>query len=172
MGIPVSLYLRDQVIQGELSGEAGRRPVDLLNAATRGMLALAGASSRSLHLAEAPPVELGDVQVQRAQALLVIPVEAPQLGLRVMRTGYVERRPRRAHLGLGPFRLSATLHFGFREAPSIDAFVHDASGRFFIPVTDASVTLQSPPAWSLDAPLVFVNRAAVDYGALFPVGTS
>lgn len=164
MATAVGLYLPHQVISGDLAIETGQRLVDVLNGAEESLLVLANGVSRSLHT-EAPPVALGTVRVQRAQVLLVIPAEARPLGLRHMRAGYVEKRPLRARVALGPLLLTATLHFGPREPASFEGFLYDAGARFFIPATEANVSSQYRSE-TLEAPLVFVNRAAVDYGSL------
>jgi hypothetical protein len=62
--------------------------------------------------------------------------------------------------------VTATLHFALREPASVEAFLFDASGRFFLPVMEATVTSHYWPDWSFEAPLALVNRAAVEYCSL------
>src|SRR5215210_195084 len=50
----VELYLRDQVIRGELRTEAGRRAVDVLNESPIGVISLGEASARSVHVKGRP----------------------------------------------------------------------------------------------------------------------
>ena len=68
----VELYLRDQVIRGELRTDAGKRAVDALNESTSGVIVLGEARSTSIHV-KGPPTRLGTVRIQRAQVLVVIP---------------------------------------------------------------------------------------------------
>jgi len=103
--------------------------------------------------------------MRRSSVLLIVPAEDRPLSIRQLRVGYIEKRPLRAQLGVGPLLLTATLHFGPREPASFEGFVYNVGARFFIPVTEATMTSQYG-SWVLKAPLVLVNRAAVHYGCL------
>jgi hypothetical protein len=172
----VDLYLRDQTIRGELHlldqvsrgeprAQASLRLVDLLNGAKDSLLVVRNGVARSLHV-DLPPVTLGAVRVQRTQTLLVVPADPTLPGSARLRVGYIEKHPHRAQMGLGPLHVTATLHFGPREPATFEAFAYDASGRFFIPATDAIITSQYRADWSVETPLVYLNRVAVDLGGL------
>ena len=68
--------------------------------------------------------------------------------------------------GLGPFVITGTVHVNPNEQNPISSLEHDASGRFFIPVTQACLKSQYDPRWSLPADLLFINRAAISYSYL------
>ena len=159
------LHLRDQAIHGETRTQASLRIVDLLNGAKDSLLVVRNGVARSLH-ADLPPVAFGAVRVQRSQTLLVVPADPMQPGAARLRVGYIEKHPHRAQIGLGPLWVTAMLYFGPREPATFEAFVYDASGRFFVPATEAIITSQYRADWSLETPLVYVNRAAVDFGDL------
>jgi hypothetical protein len=161
--ITLELYLHHQVIRGDFQSELDKRPIDLLNAAVNSVITLSDAWSASLY-AEAPPIRLGTVRVQRAQILLVIPQNPPPLPRRLFRVGFIEKRQVHAALGVGPFVLTGTAHVGAHELASIRGLENDTSGRLFIPVTQAAVRSQHALAWSLEAELLFLNRAAISYG--------
>jgi hypothetical protein len=100
MAATFDLYLRDQVIRGELRPETSLRPIDLLNGAKSSLLVIQNGVSHSLH-AKAPAVKLGTVRVQRTHSLVIVPAELAPLSSRQVRIGYVEKRQVRAHVGLG-----------------------------------------------------------------------
>ena len=133
MATTVELYLRDQVIRGELRTDPGKRAVDVLNESPSGVIALAEASTTSVHV-KASRTRLGSVRVQRAQVLLVIPYDASPLGPRQLRTAFVEKQPRQVAVGVGPFFVSGTTHVGRYDAD-----------------------------WWLEVGLVLVNRGAIGY---------
>jgi hypothetical protein len=162
VAITLELYLEHQVIRGEFKDEPGQRPIDLLNSVAGGMVQLADAWSASLH-AEAPPVRLDTVRVKRSHVLLVIAQNTAPLPPRRFRVGFVEKRPVRAVVGLGPFTVAGTVHVGTHEQAALANLEYDASGRFFVPVTDAEVRSQYHPRWRIDSGLMFVNRGAISY---------
>ena len=167
MAITLELYLEHQIIRGDFKDEPGQRPVDLLNSAAGSMIQLTDAWSISLH-AEAPPARLYAVRVRRDEALLVVAHDTSPLPPRVLRVGFVEKRPMRAVIGLGPFAVEGTIHVGIREQSASTSLEHDVSGRFFIPVTQARVRSQYHPRWLIESDLVFVNRGAISYSHAIP----
>ena len=167
MAITLELYLEHQIIRGDFKDEPGHRPIDLLNSVAGGMIALSDAWSASLHV-EAPPVWLDTVRVRRSQILMVIAHNTIPLPPRRFRVGFVEKRPLRAVVGLGPFAVAGTMHVGTHEQASVITLEHDVTGRFFIPVTEAEVRSQYHPRWLINADLMFVNRAAISYSYATP----
>lgn len=163
MATILELYLRDLAIRGELRNESNRRAVDLLNETSASVIALTDAWLRSVHV-QAPPSKLGAVRVLRSEVLFVIPHDAAPPGPRRLRSGFVEKRPRPATVGIGPFFISGTIHVGPYDSPSIELTGNESGiERPFIPITRARVTSQYHPAWSLDAGVVLLNRTAVTY---------
>lgn len=167
MAITLELYLEHQVIRGSFKDEPGQRPIDLLNSVAGGMIGLTDAWSASLHV-EAPPVWLDAVRIRRSQILIVIAQDTAPLPPRRFRVGFVEKRPLRAVVGLGPFAVAGTMHVGSHEQASVITLEHDVSGRFFIPVTEAQVRSQYHPRWLVEADLMFINRAAIGYSYAMP----
>jgi hypothetical protein len=167
VAITLELYLEHQIIRGSFKDEPGQRPIDLLNSVAGGMIGLSDAWSASLHV-EAPPVWLDAVRVRRSQILMVIAQNTTPLPPRRFRVGFVEKRPLRAVVGLGPFSVAGTMHVGSHEQASVMTLEHDVSGRFFIPVTEAQVRSQYHPRWLIEADLMFVNRAAISYSYAMP----
>jgi hypothetical protein len=165
----VELYLRDQVVRGELRTDAGRRAVDVLNESPSGVIALGEASARSIHFFKGSATKLGAVRVQRAHVLLVVPYDASLLGPRQVRAGYVEKVPRSVAVGLGPFFLTGTLHVGRYDAPSIELAANDPGGRTFVPLTDVRLRSQYDAEWWLDVELLLLNRAAISFTGSPPV---
>jgi hypothetical protein len=168
VAITLELYLEHQIIRGDFKDEPGHRPIDLLNSVGGTMIVLSDAWSASLH-AEAPPVRLDTVRVKRTQILLVVAQNTAPLPPRRFRVGFVEKRPMRAMVGLGPFSVAGTIHVGSHEQSSITTLEHDVSGRFFIPVTQAEVRSQYHPRWRIEADLMFVNRAAITFSSTTPL---
>ena len=162
MATTIELYLRDQVIRGELRTDANRRAVDVLNETSSGMIALGDARSTSAHVRGAP-TKLGPARVQRAHVLLVIPYDAAPLGPRQLRSGFVEKQPRSVAVGVGPFFVTGTIHVGRYDAPSTEPGANDPSGRTFVPLTDARLTSQYDVAWWLEVGFVLVNRTAIGF---------
>lgn len=158
----LELYLRDRVIRGDVKEEFGQRPIDLLNGARGGILVLNDAWSASLH-ASAPPSHLTRVRVQRSQILIAVPQDPAPLPARQFRLGYVEKRPVRSAVGLGPFTVTGAVHIGLHEQSAVGSLEHDAGGRFFIPFTAAVLKSEYDPTWSLETELLFVNRAEITY---------
>lgn len=158
----LELYLRDQVIRGELKNETGRRAVDLLNEPAGGMIVLNDAWSGSTY-AEGPPVKLGTVRVQRSHVLFAIPHDvAPQLP-KQLRSNFVEKRPVPVAVGAGPFLIVGMMHVGRYDLPSLDPGVNESKGRAFVPLTGAHLTSQHTPGQSLDVGVVLLNRTAISY---------
>ena len=65
------------------------------------------------------------------------------------------------NVGMGPFVVTGAIHVNPSEPTPITSLEHDPSGRFFIPITQACLTSLYDPRWSLQAELVFMNRAAI-----------
>jgi hypothetical protein len=163
----VELYLRDQIIRGELRIDAGKRAVDVLNESTSGVIALGEARSTSIHV-KGSPTKLGAVRVQRSHVLLVIPYDAPPAGPRQLRAGFVEKQPRPVAVGVGPFFVTGTVHVGRYDATSLEPAANDLGGRGFVPLTGAHVTSQRDAGWWLDVGFLLVNRTAIAYTATPP----
>jgi len=170
VAITLELYLEHQIIRGSFGrfkDDSSFRPIDLLNYVTGEIIELTDAWSASLH-AEAPPVRLDTVRVKRAHILMVIAHDTAPLPPRQTRITYVEKRPFRAVLGLGPFSVAGTMHIPANEQESIATLEHDASGRFFVPITEAQVRSQYHTRWLVEAPVMFVNHAAISYTCSMP----
>ena len=108
------------------------------------------------------------VRVRRAQILMVVAQNTSPLPPRRFRVGFVEKRPLRAVVGLGPFAVAGTMHVGSHEQASVTTLEHDVSGRFFIPVTEAQARSQYHSGWVIEAELMFVNRSAISYTYAVP----
>ena len=160
MAITLEVYLAHQVIRGNLRDDSGQRAIDVLNAAQRQIVTLSDAMAASMH-AQAPPSKLAMVRIRRPQILLVVPQTVEALPPRRVRVGFVEKRPLSVGVGLGPFVVTGTIHVNPNEPNPINSLEHDPSGRFFIPITQACLTSLYDPRWSLQAELVFMNRAAI-----------
>ena len=172
MAITLELYLEHQIIRGSFGrykDDSNFRPIDLLNYVTGEIIELTDAWSASLHV-EAPPAWLDTVRVKRSQILLVVAQDTTPLPPRQLRITFVEKRPFRAVLGLGPFSVSGTLHLNPQEQESLAALEHDSSGRFFVPVTDATVRSQYHKRWQIAAQVMFVNHGAIGYTHTFTEG--
>jgi hypothetical protein len=163
----LELYLDHQIIRGDLPMDDGQRPIDVLNTAKGGVIQLSDGWSVSLH-AEAPPTRLGTVRVRRQNILVVIPRSKVQLPPRVMRTGFVEKRPLRAEIGLGPFAVAGSFYVTGHEPETLASLEHDPGGRFFVPFTQARLRSQYSPRWKVDSDLMFVNRGAISYSYTLP----
>ena len=162
MATILELYLRDLAIRGELRNESNRRAVDLLNEPSSGVIALSDAWFRSVHV-QAPPSKIGAVRVIRAHVLFVIPHDTAPPGPRRLRSGYVEKRPRPAAVGVGPFFVTGTIHVGPYDPPSIEATAHETGELPFVPITRARVTSQYHAGWALEAGVLLLNRAAMSF---------
>jgi hypothetical protein len=162
VAITLDLYLDHQIIRGDLPSEAGLRPIDLVNAAMSGVLQLTDAWSVSLH-AEAPPTRLDAVRVRRSSVLVIVPQGPAPLPPRIFRTGFVEKRKMQVEVGLGPFTVNGSFYVTGHEPESLTSLEHDASGRFFIPFTQACLKSQYSPRWKVESELLFVNRVAISY---------
>ena len=162
MTTAIELYLRDQIIRGELRNDSGRRAIDLLNESTSSVIELHDAWSGSLHI-QALPARRGTVRVRRTEVLFAIPHDTARSGPRQLRSAYVEKRPLPAEVDLGPFFLSGTMHVGAYDKASIELSANDAGKVAFIAVTGAHVTSAYDASWSLDAGIVLVNRPAISY---------
>ncbi|MGE3270126.1 MAG: hypothetical protein AB7P40_15345 [Chloroflexota bacterium] len=162
MAITLELYLAHQVIRGDMRDDSGQRTIDVLNAATSQVIALGDALAASIHV-QAPPARLGAVRIRRPQILIIVPQTVEALPPRRVRVGYVEKRLLHVGFGLGPFTVTGGVHVNPNEQNPIASLEHDASGRFFIPVTNACLKSQYDPRWSLPAELLFINRGAISY---------
>lgn len=162
VAISLEMYLDHQIIRGDLRSDEGQRPIDLLNGVNGGIIQLSKAWSASLH-AEAPPVWLDTVRIRRHQILLMIPRTTVILPPRIVRLGYVEKRPLQIRAALGPYVVQGAFHVTNHEHVPLTCLEMDVTGRFFVPLTDASLTSQYSTRWKVDADAVFVNRAAVSY---------
>jgi hypothetical protein len=165
VAITLELYLEHQIIRGSFGrfkDDSSFRPIDLLNYVTGEIIELSDAWSASLH-AEAPPVWLDTVRVKRTHILMVIAQDTSPLPPRQLRITFVEKRPFRAVLGLGPFAVAGTMYLNPQEQESLAALEHDSSGRFFVPVTEAQVRSQYHKRWTVEAQVIFVNHGAIGY---------
>lgn len=160
MAIILEVYLEHQVVRGSLRDDSGQRAIDVLNSAQSQIITLADAMAASMH-AQAAPIKMSLVRLRRPQILMVVPQTVEALPPRRFRVGFVEKRPLGVGVGLGPFAVTGTIHANPNEPNPIISLEHDPSGRFFIPITRARLTSLYDPRWSLDAELIFVNRAAV-----------
>lgn len=160
MAITLEVYLDHQVVRGSLRDDSGHRAIDVLNGAQSQIITLTDALAASLHV-QAPPSKLGVVRIRRPQILFVVPQAVEALPPRRFRVGFVEKRPLGVGVGLGPFVMTGTIHVNPNEPNPITSLEHDPGGRFFIPITQVSLTSLYDPRWSLKAELVFMNRAAI-----------
>jgi hypothetical protein len=160
VAITLEVYLAHQVIRGNLRDDSGQRAIDVLNAAQSQIVTLSDAMAASMH-AQGPASKLAMVRIRRPQILLVVPQTVDVLPARRLRIGFVEKRPLNVSVGLGPFVVTGTIHVNPSEPTPITSLEHDPSGRFFIPITQACLTSLYDPRWSLQAELVFMNRAAI-----------
>jgi hypothetical protein len=167
VGATLELYLDHQIIRGDLPMEEGQRPIDLLNTAKGGVIQLTDAWSVSLH-AETPPTRMETVRVRRNGILVVIPRSRVHLPPRGLRSGFVEKRPLRVEVGVGPFFVAGSFYITGHEPESLASLEHDPGGRFFVPLTDGRLKSQYSPRWKVDADLLFVNRGAINYSYLLP----
>jgi hypothetical protein len=168
VAIILEVYLAHQVIRGTLRDDSGHRAIDVLNAATSQIVTLTDAMMASMH-AQAPPTKVSLVRVRRPQILLVVPQTVEALPPRRFRVGFVEKKPLTVGVGLGPFIVNGTLHVSPNELNPITSLEHDPSGRFFLPITQATMTSLYDPRWTLSAELLFLNRAAI--GCSYPLAT-
>lgn len=164
MSVIVDFYLRDQIIRGELSANQAR-PLDLLNNRLENVVILANALSKSLHVA-AEPFRLGQTRLHKEQLLLAVPRDEPQPVAAPIRGGWVEKRAARVMVGLGPLIVTGNLHFGQWESVTLDAIGRNADGRAFLPATEARISSLYFPEWAVEAPSVFLARAAMGYISL------
>ena len=169
MAITLEVYLQHQVIRGSLRDDSGHRSIDVLNGAQSQIITLNDAMAASLH-AQAPPSKLGMVRIRRPQIQFVVPQTVEALPPRRFRVGFVEKRPLGVGIGVGPFVLTGTIHVKPNEPNPIISLEHDPGGRFFIPITKACLTSLYDPRWTLNAELVFLNRAAVTSSYLYDAG--
>jgi hypothetical protein len=160
VAITLEVYLTHQVIRGSLRDDSGHRVIDILNTAQNQIVTLSDALAASMH-AQAPPSKLSLVRIRRPQILLVVPQSVETLPPRRFRVGFVEKRPFNVGVGIGPFVVTGTIHTNTTEPNPITSLEHDPSGRFFLPITQARISSLYDPRWSLNAELVFLNRAAI-----------
>lgn len=165
MAITLELYLEHQIIRGNFQSsmdDSNFRPVDLLNYVTGDVVELTDAWSASLHV-EAAPVWLDVVRVKRERIFLVFAQNPKPLPPRQLRVAFVQKRPVRAVLGLGPFAVAGTMYIPSDREDTLVALEHDSTGRFFVPVTEAQVRSQYHPRWLVNADVMFFNHAAIGY---------
>lgn len=167
MAITLEVYLAHQVIRGNLRDDSGQRAIDVLNAAQSQIVTLIDAMAASMH-AQAAPTKVSMVRIRRQQILFVVPQTVEPLPPRRFRVGFVEKRPLAVGVGLGPFIVTGTIHVNPTEPTPITTLEHDPSGRFFIPITQACLTSLYDPRWTLNAELMFMNRAAISIS--YPLG--
>ena len=164
MGIVVDFYLRDQIIRGELSASQGR-PLDLLNNRLENFVVLSSALSKSLHVAS-EPTRLGQTRLHKEHLLMAVPHDEGQGIASPIRGGWVEKREAQVMVGLGPLIVTGNLHFGQWESITVEAIGRNADGRAFLPATGVRVTSLYHPSWAVEAPSVFLSRAAMGYISL------
>ena len=82
---------------------------------------------------------------------------------RQLRVAFVEKRPVRAVLGLGPFSVGGTLYVPKDRGDSLSDLEHDPTGRYFLPITGATVRPQYHPSWLVNADVLLFNHAAMSY---------
>ena len=83
-----------------------------------------------------------------------------------IRGGWVEKREAQVMVGLGPLIVTGNLHFGQWESITLEAIGRNADGRAFLPATGVRVTSLYHPSWAVEAPSVFLSRAAMGYISL------
>ncbi|MFN8633834.1 MAG: hypothetical protein U0893_08275 [Chloroflexota bacterium] len=162
MAVTLEMYLEHQIVRGDLRSEEGQRPIDLLNGVNGGIIQLSNAWSASLH-AEAPPAWLDTVRIKRNQILVMIPRTSVLLAPRIVRLGYVEKRPLHIQAAIGPYVVTGSFYVTNHEHVPLTALEQDVTGRFFVPLTDACLTSQHSTRWKVQADAMFVNRGAVSY---------
>jgi hypothetical protein len=162
VSVTLEMFLEHQIVRGDLRSEEGQRPIDLLNGVNGGVIELSKAWSASLHV-EAQPIWLDTVRVRRSQILLIIPRTVVLLPPRIVRLGYVEKRPLRVAAAIGPFTVHGNYHVTNHEHVALTCLEQDVTGRFFVPLTDAFLTSQHSTRWKMEADAIFVNRGAVTY---------
>jgi hypothetical protein len=163
--ITLELYLEHQIIRGDYQssmGDSNFRPVDLLNYVTGDVIVLTDAWSASLHV-QAPPVWVNVARVKRDQVYLVIPQNIEPLRPRELRITFVEKRPLRAVLGLGPFSITGTTYIPKDRKGDLAELEHDPTGRYFVPATQARVRSQYHPKWHVLADVLLFNHGALSY---------
>ncbi len=160
MDTVIELYCRDQIIRGELPTDQGR-PLDLLNSTLQRVLLLQNASVLSLYH-DGEPMAVGAARVQKEQILLAIPYDAPKTPGK-FRGGWVDKKPVRVVVGVGPLTVTGTLHFGKWDESTLEMLGRDDDGRSFLPATEASITLLYRADWSIVRPTVLLSRAAIEY---------
>jgi len=163
MAITLEVYLCDHVIRGELRSEGERRAVDILNESALGILTLSDAWIGNSHV-HAAPIKVEQIRIQRPSILFVVPHDTAPRGPRQLRSAFVEKRPLRTVLGLGPFTVAGTIHVGQYETVA-DNLAQAGIGRAFIPITRATVSSQYDASVSLEAGIVLVHRPALTYTA-------
>jgi hypothetical protein len=170
VAITLELYLEHQIIRGSFGrykDDSNFRPIDLLNYVTGEIIELTDAWSASLHM-EAPPVWLDTVRVKRSHILLVIAQDTTPLLPRQLRITFVEKRPFRTVLGLGPFSVAGTMYLSPHELETVATLEHDSAGRYFVPITEAQVRSQYHKRWQVEAQVMFVNHGAIGYAHTLP----
>lgn len=172
MAIALELYLEHQILRGNFQSAldgSNFRPIDLLNYVTGDVIELLDAWSATLHV-KAPPVWVDVVRVKREHVLLVIPQHTEPLPPRQLRVTFVQKRPVRAVLGLGPFSVGGTLYVPNDRGDSLSDLEHDPTGRYFVPVTNAQVRSQYHPSWMVNADILLFNHSAMSYVHTLPEG--
>ena len=165
MAITLELYLEHQIVRGSYKSSmdgSNFRPVDLLNYVTGDVIELTDAWSASLHV-QAPPVWADVARVKRDRVYLVIPQDIGALPPRQVRVTFVEKRPLRAVLGLGPYAVTGTTYIPKDRDGVLGDLEHDPTGRYFVPATQAQVRSQYHPKWRVDADVLLFNHGALSY---------
>ena len=166
MSVTLDVYLRDQVIRGELAID-GNRPLDQFNGALESHVLLEDACVQSLYV-DGPPAALGAVRIQKERILLAIPCDGPPTVARQLRGVWVPKTGVRLMIGLEGLTIIGTFHVRNPEHASLDRIMRAAEGRAFLPVTDARVRWLHRPDWSVEAPSIFVAHVAIGYICLIP----
>lgn len=164
MSIKLDLYLRDQVIRGQVELVQGR-PLDLLNSSLEASLVVRDAVAWSLHDGSGP-LPLGTVRAHRDWVLVAVPHDGGSRIAAVLRSGWVEKRRVRVALGLGPLALQGTFHLGQWDQVSLEAICRGGDHRPFMPATDATIQGLYATSWSFECSTVLVARAQISYVSL------
>lgn len=155
--VPVELYLRDRVLRGDVRVEG--RTLDTVNRPGR-TIELRGAQSTSFHTA-APPRRLGHIRVEKAHVLLIRPDDA---GLaRTLHGAWKPTRRVLAEAGLGPLAVRGIFHLNPALRADLAHLLSSGEERLFLPVTQATVTAEYHPGWSVEFATVFLLRTAIEF---------
>jgi hypothetical protein len=164
MRIDVELFLRDQIIHGELV-TTQPRPLDQINSKLETFLLIENARAASLHVSS-PPVRLGTVRVEKEQILLVVPHDSGVTVPGPIRGGWVQKRQLQAMIGLGPLWVKCDLFVSSHDQVSLTTLGRARDGQLFLVASNASISSAYHPEWAMPASTVFLYRTAISYLAL------